>query len=237
MTAVTSRSLPSAIVFDFDGTILDTETSACDAMASLYADHGLILDRDWWASAVGTMIDAWQDALQVLRDSTLVDLEVLRDEVRLRHRNLMLRTRPEPGVEALLADCLLESVPVAVATSAPRAWVERHLGAAGLLSRFAVIVPVEDVANPKPHPEPYLTACSRLEVDPSRAVAIEDSPTGVASAVAAGLYTVAVPSLLTRRFDFDHAHLRLDSLAGTGLAELVEHRARTTGAEPMSQRA
>lgn len=228
---MTSRSLPSAIVFDFDGTILDTETSACDAIASLYADHGLSLDRVWWSSAVGTMIDAWQEALEVLHASTLVDIEVLRDEVRLRHRNVMLRARPEPGIEELLAECLAAEVPVAVATSAPRVWVERHLGNAGLLSRFDVIVPHEDVSNPKPHPEPYLTACSRLQVDPRRAVAIEDSPTGVASAVAAGLYTVAVPSLLTRHFDFDHAHLRLDSLAGTGLAELIGHLA-----EPISRR-
>ena len=85
-------------------------------------------------------------------------------------------------------------MPVAVASNSQREFVERTLGGAGLLDgRFAAVVSVEDVVRPKPAPDIYLEACRRLGAEPRECAALEDSPTGVAAAVSAGMYVVGVP--------------------------------------------
>src|SRR5690606_38946113 len=87
-------------------------------------------------------------------------------------------------------------IPTAVATSSRNPHAEHHLGAAGLLELFDTVVTRDDVVNPKPHPEPYLTAAGRLGVDPGRCLALEDSHSGVRAGHAAGMQTVMVPDLV-----------------------------------------
>jgi HAD superfamily hydrolase (TIGR01509 family) len=101
---------------------------------------------------------------------------------------------PRPGALELLERLADAGVPVAVASNSQREFVQRTLGGAGLLDgRFATVVSVEDVAHPKPAPDIYLEACRRLGAEPGACAALEDSPTGVASAAAAGMYVVGVP--------------------------------------------
>jgi len=100
------------------------------------------------------------------------------------------------GVPELLKELKARRIPMAVATSSRAAHALSHLGAAGLLDHFAAIVTRDDVTQPKPHPEPYLTAVSQLGVLPARAIAIEDSASGIRSAHSAGLQTVLVPDLV-----------------------------------------
>jgi HAD superfamily hydrolase (TIGR01509 family) len=209
-----------AIVFDFDGTIFDTETVSYDAVADVYASHQRQLDPVWWATMIGTTVDATDAAIVRLANDVGLDVSFVMIETRARVRELLRSARPRPGVEALVKECQAEGVPLAIATSAPRDWVEHHLSNLGLLTDFPVMVPVDEVTFAKPHPEPYITACRLLDADPRWSVAIEDSLPGVASAVAAGLFTLGVASHLTRHQGLAHAHQQHDSLEGVHLADL-----------------
>ena len=209
-----------AVVFDFDGTIFDTETVTFEAVSDVYAGHHRHLDVLWWSSMIGTTIDAAEAALDRLADDVGLDRAFVMVETRARVRELLRSAGPREGVESLIKECQSEGVALAIATSAPRSWVERHLTDIGLRNDFGTIVPIDDVRNPKPHPEPYLTACRLLGADPHASVAIEDSPPGVRSAVAAGLFTVGVASTLTRHLDLSPAHAQYTSLDEVRLASL-----------------
>jgi HAD superfamily hydrolase (TIGR01509 family) len=102
----------------------------------------------------------------------------------------------KPGAVELIGELKARHVPMAVATSSRAAHALTHLGTAGLLDMFEAVVTRDDVTQPKPHPEPYLTAAHRLGVVPARALAIEDSAAGIRSAHSAGLQTVLVPDLV-----------------------------------------
>lgn len=203
----------AAIVFDFDGTIVDTEIPAFDSVAEMFAARSHELDRHRWVSFIGTRVDAFDDALTRLAASTGESYADLYAHAVQRHRMLTDQAKARPGVVDLVAECRSLGIPLAVATSASRRWVETHLDRLGLLGAFDTIVPAEEVENHKPHPEPYLTACARLGAIPTRCVAIEDSPTGVLSAAAAGLLTLGVPGPLTAHLELHGADVVLDSLA------------------------
>lgn len=209
-----------AVVFDFDGTIFDTETVTFDAVRAVYQAHHRHLDPVWWSHMIGTTVDAADAALERLASQVGLDVSFVMAETRAKVRELLAVAKPRAGVEALVKECQAEGVALAIATSAPRDWVERHLSNLGLLTDFPVIVTVDDVGSAKPHPEPYMLACRLLAVDPERSVAIEDSPPGVQSAFAAGLYTVGVPSHLTRDLDLSPAHRQYESLELVCLADL-----------------
>jgi HAD superfamily hydrolase (TIGR01509 family) len=209
-----------AVVFDFDGTIFDTETTTYDAVVDVYAAHKRPLDQHWWSTMIGTTTDATDAALERLADECGLDVNFIAIEVRARVRELLRNARPRPGVEALVEECRSMGIPLAVATSAPRKWVAHHLTNLGMLELFSALVPVDEVRYAKPHPEPYLTACRLLQAEPRQSVAIEDSPPGVRSAVSAGLFTLGVASHLTRGLDLSLADQEHDSLEGVCLADL-----------------
>ena len=112
-------------------------------------------------------------------------------------------------------------LPLAIASSSPRAWVEEHLGHLGLVERFAAIACFGDGLAGKPSPDTYLAACAAIRTDPRAAIAIEDSPHGVTAAKSAGLWCIAVPHEITARLDLSHADLRLSSLTDTTLSEVL----------------
>jgi HAD superfamily hydrolase (TIGR01509 family) len=101
---------------------------------------------------------------------------------------------PLPGARELV-EALVGRTPIAVASNSPETFVRAALEAAGLAAAFTTVVTADQVAEAKPAPDTYLAACDRLGAGPARSVALEDSPTGVAAARAAGLYVVGVPSL------------------------------------------
>jgi beta-phosphoglucomutase-like phosphatase (HAD superfamily) len=105
-------------------------------------------------------------------------------------------------------------VPIGVASSSSRGWLERNLDRLGLIHHFGTLVGADVVGGiGKPAPDVYLKACADLGADPTRSVAIEDSAHGVTAAKAAGLVAVAVPSRITRFNDFAHADVVVDSVA------------------------
>lgn len=196
-----------AVVFDFDGLVLDTEWCEYVTAAEVFADHGTELSLDLWKTFIGTTDHPhWTDIL-----AEQLGRPVDRDELTGRRQVLKDRCAaglaPLPGVVALLGALADDGLPLAVASSSSAGWVHRHLADHALARRFVTIATGDEVPRTKPDPAVYLLACERLGVDPSTAVAIEDSVNGVAAAKAAGMAAVAVPGTLTLGMDFSDADL------------------------------
>lgn len=217
-----------AVVFDLDGVIVDTESTDFAAWDHTYRQHGLVLPRDRWLEAIGSDGSRF-DPLAHLRErlGARLDEAAMQRERRAHRDALNEELAPRPGVAPLVAEAERAGLLTAVASSSEREWVEAHLARVGLRERFRLLRCREDVARVKPDPALYRDAVAALGVAPPEAIAIEDSPNGVAAAVAAGLYCVAVPGPMTRGLDFSAADLVLGSLAETCLDELVRTAART----------
>jgi len=183
-----------AVVFDNDGLLLDTEAAWTRAEAHLFARRGRVFGVENKRALIGTSTTTSALLLEAMLDRP-GEGEALADEL---HELVMAEARAGVPLRAgalELVDALRAAgVPLAVASNSRREFVERVLGSAGLLNgRFDAVVTADDVAEPKPAPDLYLSACAALGAPPRRAAALEDSAIGVASAVAAGLFVVAVP--------------------------------------------
>jgi HAD superfamily hydrolase (TIGR01509 family) len=217
-----------ALVFDFDGLILETETPAFESWAEIYREHGQQLPLDRWFEYIGRE-GGWFDAADHL--AALVgegfDREAVRTRRDARKTELIAALDVMVGVREYIADAKRLGLRLAVASSSSRAWVLGHLERLRLYAQWDVIRTCDDVARTKPAPDLYRAAVEALGVAPSEAVAFEDSMNGIAAAKAAGLLCVAVPNALTAGMDLSQADLRLASLAETGLEDLLAHLART----------
>jgi HAD superfamily hydrolase (TIGR01509 family) len=209
-----------ALILDFDGVIMDTESAVVAAWRDECADLGLPFDEAAFVATIGVPSLAPERVLARLggRVGDPVDFAV---RVRARLTVTSAALPVLPGVLDLLVEAERDGVAVAVASGARREWVTGHLNRAGLLRRLAVVVCRDDVAAGKPAPDLYLLALQRLGVAASSAVAVEDSATGVAAARAAGMRCVGVPGPVTRGHDLAAATLLLPTLAGVRLVDLL----------------
>lgn len=214
-------------MLDFDGTVLDTEEPLFLSWQELWAEHGHELDRPFWQGLIGTDdgFDPWA-ALQERVGEALDPGH--QDRRRLRRDGLIGERTVQPGILAWLDDAQRLGVPVGIASSSPRDWVEGHLDRLGLRHRFATLACCDEDIPAKPDPTSYRLACERMAADPARSVAVEDSPHGVVAAVAAGLFTVAVPHGLTADLDLSAADLVVSSLAELDLAAVLAQARRRT---------
>jgi HAD superfamily hydrolase (TIGR01509 family) len=220
-----------ALIFDFDGLILDTETPAFQAWQELYAEQGGSLSLMEWADYIGAAIDAF-DPCQALETQLgrPLDCAAIRLRYRQRERTLLESQVVLPGVEDYLAEARRLHLKLAIASSSDCAWVTGHLARLGLRHHFDAIKGADDVEKAKPAPDLYLAALDTLKIPAHQAVALEDSPNGVRAAQAAGLFCVAVPNMLTRLLALDHADLVLPCLADRPLENLLaEVEARLQG--------
>lgn len=213
-----------ALIFDFDGLILDTEWPDYLSWQRVYRKYGCELAVQDWGQIVGG--DAESDFDPYVHLETLSGQTIDRDEIWISRRKEYLEDLDQqevlPGVLSLLEDSERLGLRRAVASSSPENWVRGHLARLGLYQRFDAIKTADDVQQIKPNPELYLAALSALGVAADEAIVFEDSPNGVTAARAAGIFCVAVPNQVTAQLQLDHADLRLGSLAEMPLAELLK---------------
>lgn len=184
---------PLAVVFDLDGTLIDSEALVKEAHFAACAKLGFSMSEQQFLSLVGMHREANDAQLRAYygADFPLEDF-ILATRVHVGDRVAPLK----PGAVELL-DTLDElALPYALATSSRRPWVERHFTAHRLTERFRAVVTRQDCVDGKPHPEPYLNASRLLQAAPVNVLALEDSHAGVRSAHAAGCMTVMIPDLL-----------------------------------------
>lgn len=210
-----------ALVFDFDGLILDTETPEFRAWQELFAAHGGRLTTGDWAHVIGSMDSGWDPAVELGRQTGRT---YSRDELRARWKprqvELLERETVRPGVLELLKEARRRGIWLGVASSSPRWWVQGNLERLGVFESFDAIATGDEVPRTKPDPAVYLLALSRLRAPARAAVALEDSPNGVRAAQAAGMRCVAVPNDVSRHLDLSAADALLGSLSELSLDAL-----------------
>jgi len=209
-----------ALVFDFDGLILDTEVPIYRCWAEVYEQHGEALDLALWQSTVGT--EGFDPAAELERRlGRPLDWDEVHRRRRQRRDELQALEVVRPGVTEWVTEALELGLHLGIASSSERAWVLGHLERVGLATPFFCIRGRDDVGAVKPSPACYRAVVEHFGVRPDQALAVEDSLHGLRAAKAAGLWCVAVPGPLTRGLDFSDADLVLDSLADLSLRALL----------------
>lgn len=185
-----------AVVFDNDGLLLDTEESWTRGERELFERRGIAFTAEHKRELLGTSAKAAAASLEVMLDAPGRGPLLIAELAMLVLEEMRHYAAPRPGARELLERLTAASIPFALASNSPRILVERALETAAIPQRrFAAILTADSVAVPKPAPDIYLAACAALGTEPARTLALEDSPTGVAAAVAAGCFTVGVPSM------------------------------------------
>ena len=203
-----------ALIFDMDGVLVDTEPLFLKAINNLLIQEQAapVTGEENQTLLIGTTVEeTWRrlketrklaEPLQsYLEKYEQVVLEVLQAEL-----------TPRPGVRRLIDACSQRNLPKAVASSSLHSWVDLKLETLGFQDSFDVVLGGDDVARGKPEPDIYLLAAERLNIPPEQCIAIEDSPVGIAAAVSAGIYTIAVLTDFTRGMDLSQAQQVLETL-------------------------
>ena len=228
---------PQALIFDLDGTIVDTETPEFEGIKAAWAELGLQYTLTHYEHVVGTVSrgNAWLDELAEAygRPIDVAAAEATRGRV---HRELTARLEPRPGIIHLIEQAAAAGVPMAIASNSPQWWVEARLDALDLHRHMPVQISIDTASRPKPDPAPFAEACAALGADPHMSVAFEDSITGVASATAAGLFTVACAGPLSLTHDLSAADVVIDSHEEISLSDLGEALAARRRSTPSPRR-
>ncbi len=211
-----------ALVFDFDGLILETEEPVYLSWLELYQHYGCQLSFDEWATIIGSSDGEFHPQTTLERSiGHPIPEETLHK--RLEREMALIMERPVlPGVVQYLEDAKRLGLSIGLASSSTCSWVTDHLSRLGLLGYFQVIRASDDVKQTKPDPELYLSALQGLGVPANQAIALEDSPNGITAAKKAGMFCVAVPNILTRQLPLAHADFHLESLEDLKLESLLE---------------
>ena len=210
-----------AIVFDFDGLIVETEEPIFESYSAIFAEFGLELTLKVWANVIGGTghRDVLFDYLE-LQLGRKVNREMIRERARNHHHNDTGKLPAREGVVDLIVEASEFGLQLGIASSSTFPWVKGHLDRLGLSKYFSVMCTREDVELSKPDPALYLLAVSKLDVPPDQVFAIEDSPNGVKAAQAAGIRCIAVPNPVTKSMDISHADILVNSLAEINLDEI-----------------
>ncbi len=209
-----------ALIFDFDGLLVDTETVLIDAWVQLHEEDGLVCDRGVLHHIVGhtdVVHDYWGAY------APEIDRNLLGERYRTAARALTLAAPPLPGTLDLINAARDAGLKIGIASNSTHAHVEGHLAHRGMLELFDRIACRDDVAIGKPEPDVYLAALRGLGAKAEESIAFEDSVPGHVAAHRAGMRVVVVPNPSTAHFEFPHAALKLSSLAETSLSGITRH--------------
>lgn len=210
-----------AVIFDFDGLLMDTESTSLAAWQYEYRNHGLELDlTTFWADHGGDVTEQRYETLAGLVGAGFD--RAVSDARRRAYRDLLHESlQLKPGIPAWLDEAAALGFRLAVASSSPTEWVHKLLAGVNSLDRFDVTAGGEEVPEPKPDPAVYLLALDRLGLDAGQAIAVEDSPHGVAAAQAAGMRCIAIPNAHTNPERFAAADALLASAADAPLSATI----------------
>lgn len=214
-----------ALVFDFDGLILDTETPLIEAYADVHAAHGHAFDRTEFLRGVGHIdftFNPWRAFGPGANEAAL------EAERHIHNRRRTLAQPVLPGVAELLREAQAAGLILGVASNSRHEHVEGHLKRLGLHGNFSFFACRGDAPSPKPEPDLYRLVLTQFGLRGHEAIAFEDSHTGALAAKRAGLWAVAVPNGVTADHDFGHVDLLLTSLADVTLEQMVRRFASTT---------
>lgn len=210
-----------AIVFDFDGLILDTEVPNYQTWSEIYESYGCNLPISTWIDCIGGGSHLFSPCDYLEKQ---YGKSVDHEKILLRHDKRfveLVEAQPVlPGVKDYIDDAKRLELKIGVASSSSHDWVDSNLSRLGLIEHFDCIKCSEDVKNVKPSPEVYLLAVEELNVQADQAIALEDSTNGVLAAKRSGLFCVAVANDMTRHLSLDEADLQINSLAALPLEEL-----------------
>src|SRR4030043_949735 len=212
----------SAVIFDFDGLIIETEGPTYQSWQEIYQSFGCALPFSIWSSMVGTTQSDFDPRRELER---LVKKSLNWEEIEIKRQvteNALIEAQSIlPGVEDYLRDARRLGLKMGIASNSPYPWVTKYLAQHGLQECFDTISTSDYVPHLKPDPALYLSALSGLKVEADQAFALEDSPLGIRSAKGAGLFCVAWPNEVTCKLDLTQADFQLGSLADMPLEMLL----------------
>jgi len=210
------------LVFDFDGIILDSETTELLAWKEVYSQYGQEFPEEKYKQAIGSI---YNDPfpfinLEELTNKKLDQVQIF-DQIRSRANDLLENEHMLPGVVGYLDSAKSMDLKVGLASSSKGEWVFHHIDRLGIRHYFNCISVLEDVSNPKPDPELFLRTLSHLGISGLEAIAFEDSFNGTLAAKQAGMHVVAIPNQATSSMNFEMADLVVGSLADLPLSDLI----------------
>lgn len=211
-----------AIVFDFDGVILDSERLMFVVMQEMFQKYQVDLPLNVWGQAIGTQHGFDPVGYLEEKSGKKVDKDTFLEERDAKFNALVDRENVLPGVEQVLESAERLGLKIGLATSSAADWPAKHLKRFGLSQYFHCIKTADDVERVKPDPELYIQSLKDLEVGPKEALAIEDSFNGSLAAKKAGMYCIVVPNAVTKQMPFGHADGCFQSLKDVSLERLMD---------------
>lgn len=210
-----------AIIFDFDGLIVDTESIWYEAYRDVLVEHDFHLTLEHFGRVIGTSSDALDRLIQE-NVAMEVDLNLVNEKAHSLYHEKLLTPVLREGVKTYVETAKEAGMKLAVASSSSRAWVEGYLEKLGILQEFNVVKTREDVEKVKPDPALYIAALKELEVEANEAIVFEDSFNGLKAARAAGIKCVIVPNPVTAHLPFEGHALHMNSMGDMELLEVIE---------------
>jgi HAD superfamily hydrolase (TIGR01509 family) len=217
--------MTQALLFDFDGLIMDTESTEVQIWREIYADYAAEFPLDVWIrEVVGSTDDNFDPAahLAAITGRTL-DLTAIHERARRLRLDRQSRLTALPGVDGMLADASRLGLRLAIVSSSPHWWVDGYLVQLALTDAFERVICREDAAQVKPAPDLYLMALESLGLPAAECLAFEDSPNGMLAARRAGLKVVGVPNPVTAQAGPLPADMVVSSLTELPLEVILEH--------------
>lgn len=212
------------LIFDFDGTILDTEYPEFSVWQDIFKSYNADLPLTEWAKALGTTYSEF-DPLHYLqlRADRPVNLAEICEKRAEKVLELILQQPLLPGVVNYLESAKEFGLKVGIASSSGEEWIQSHLDRLQLTGYFGTVVTADDVNNVKPEPDLFLLALKKMGLHPDEAIVLEDSPNGITAAHRAGLRCAAIPNQISRHLDLSHADIIINSLDDISLEDLIQH--------------